>query len=161
MRIFRRASSKMLRLFFFFSFVVSLVDYIPLSIHFTIARSPPLNIDYLLKTNVARMVLRMIQCLVQSLKGELISRPSYPGVPAGRHEAISGLWCPPTEPAALSLPHPSLLSGIYFPSTPLWGISIWNFTSPLSCSLSLWFSLPMMDELHTLGCLSLSIMPCD
>lgn len=64
------------------------------------------------------MILRVIQCLVQSLKAELISRPSYPGVPAGRHEAISGLWCPPTVPAALSLPHPSLLSGIYFPSPP-------------------------------------------
>lgn len=112
-----------------------LVHYIPMSIHFTIARSPSLYIDYLLKTNAAGMILRMIQCLVQSLKAELISRPSYPEVPAGRHEAISGLWCPPTVPAALSLPHPSLLSGIYFPSPPLWGNSIWNFTSPLPLSL--------------------------
>lgn len=31
----------------------------------------------------------------------------------------------------------------------------------LSLALSLWVSLPMMDELHILGCLSLSIMPCD
>lgn len=28
-------------------------------------------------------------------------------------------------------------------------------------SISLWFPLPMMDELHTVRCLSLSIMPCD
>lgn len=56
---------------------------------------------------------------------------------------------------------PRFISGIYFPSPPLGGNSIWNFTSPLSLSLPLQFPLPMMDELHTLGCLSLSIMPCD
>lgn len=43
----------------------------------------------------------MIQCLVQSLKAELISRPSYPGVPAGRHEAIWGPRYPPTVTRSL------------------------------------------------------------
>lgn len=89
----------------------------------------------------------MIQCLVQSLKAELISRPSYPRVPAGRHEAISGLWCPPTVPAALSLPHPSLLSGIYFPAPPPRKVTPSEILHLLS--LSLRFPLPMMDELHS------------
>lgn len=114
-----------------------------------------------LKTSAARMILRMIQCLVQSLKAELISRPSYLGVPAERHEAISGPWCPPTVPAALSLPHPSLSSGIYFPSPPCKVTPSEIFLHLPSLSLSHWSPPPMMDELHTLGCLSLSIMPRD
>lgn len=146
---------------FLSSFAVSSVDDVPLSIHFSIARSPLLYICYLLKTSAARMILRMIQCLAQSLKAELISRPRYLAVPAGRHEAISGPWCPPTVPAALSLPHPSLLSGIYPPLSSPHKVTPSEifYISPLS--LSLRFPLPMMDGLHTLGCLSLSIMACD
>lgn len=67
----------------------------------------------------------MIQCLVQSLKAELISRPSYPGVPAGRHEAISGPWYPPTVTR-------SLLTATSFPF-------IWNLfscSSPPPCTVT-------------------------
>lgn len=119
----------------------SSAHYFPLSIHFSTAGPPPLYIDYLPKTNAARMILRMIQRLLESLKAELISRPSYTGVPAGRHKAISGLWCPPTVPAALSLPHPLLLSGIYFPlslpPTPHSKVTPSEILHLLSLSLSL------------------------
>ena len=59
------------------SLAVSMDDYNPLSIHFTIARSQPLYVNYLPKTNAARMILGMIQRLVRSQKAELISRTSY------------------------------------------------------------------------------------
>lgn len=111
-------------------------------------------------------------------KRELISGPSCVGIPAGSHEAIWGLCRPPTAPAALSLPHPLLLSGIYStthpppltaplpPPTPphthseVTPSEILHLLLLLSL-LPLSFSPSVMDELHTLGRLGLSITPCD
>lgn len=63
--------------------------------------------------------LRMIPTSGSSpWKQELISRSSCVGIPAGSHEAIWGLRQPPTAPAALSLPHPPLLSEIYSTTHP-------------------------------------------
>jgi len=137
----------------------------PIGIHFTIARSSPL---YVCRRQVQRGWFSGWfnvwhspwkrnsfpgQATLESQQGDMKQSQACDALPQyllpfhspTSFPFIGSLSPPPTHP------HPC--------KSYLTGGRGGHFTSPISHSL--WIPLPMMDELHTLGCLSLSIMPCD
>lgn len=132
----------------------------PIGIHFTIAMSPPLHIWYLLKTSAAKIPLRMIQCLYSPWKRNSFPGQAIPESQQGDMKQSQACDALPKYP----LPFHSHILRFYresiFPLPPC-KVTPSEILHLPSLSLSLAGFLLLWWMSSTLGCLSLSIMPCD